>query len=102
MGAGRGRFLGGGWFLSPPQKKSDIRGERKAWPRATGQIMMTAPASPACRDEEEGASQVLSHRVPSEAGFKVTARLIVVGRDSDHSGCFKPAPVGALGAHGIS
>lgn len=76
MGARRGRFPGGGWFLSPPKEKSDIRGEREAWPRATCQTMKTAPASPACEDKEEGAGQVRPHRVPSESGFKVTTRLI--------------------------
>ncbi|KAK1340815.1 hypothetical protein QTO34_017209 [Cnephaeus nilssonii] len=37
--------------------------------------MKTAPASPACEDKEEGASQVRPHRVPSESGFKLSNEL---------------------------
>lgn len=52
-----------------------LRGS-KAGPRATCQTMKTAPTLSAGEDKEDGAGRVLSHRAPSEAGFKVTTRLI--------------------------
>lgn len=52
--------------------------------------------------KDEGASQVLSYQVPSESGVQGHSQtdIELVGTD-DRAGCFKPAPIGPVGAHRI-
>lgn len=64
MGARRERVPGGGWFLSAPKGKSDIRGKERPGPDYARLRRQHEPRLP--EDKEEGASQVLSHCEPSD------------------------------------